>query len=207
MRTSEHWPSELRALVVPQEFAPARPIADSRLGNSIDRVRLRTGGFGVLKCGGESLGGDEAKADVLAEAARLAWLNGLAGAPRLLWDGVIGDCAASLVAEHSGRAAHECSDDSAHAIESAARALRVVHALPVSTCPFGARSAATDVVIHGDYALPNVIIARATVGVVDWSLLRIGDPNEDIDDAERSIRRNFGERWRAHFRDAFEERN
>ena len=200
------WPAALLALADGRSLDTAKPVAQSRLGNTIDRIRLRDGGRGVLKRGGGALGGDDAKADVLAEAERLSWLDGRAGAPCLLWAGRVGEHAASLATHLPGRAAHELQGNPTHAITVAARALRAVHELPVRACPFGEHRDAGDVVIHGDYALPNVIIDGIQWGIVDWSLMRVGDRNEDIDDAERSIRRNFGEDLVAMFREAYLER-
>ncbi len=204
MDASMPWPASVLAIADAVELDAAAPIAIGRVGNTIHRVRLRDGGWGVLKRGGGALGGDEARADVLAEAERLAWLDGRAGAPRLLWTGNVGEHAASLATHLSGLPAHERQENPTHAITIAARALRAVHELPVRACPFGEHRDAGDVVIHGDYALPNVIIGDEAVGIVDWSLMRVGDRNEDIDDAERSIGRNFGERWVPRFREAYE---
>ncbi|NRA58473.1 MAG: phosphotransferase [Phycisphaerales bacterium] len=198
------WPADVRALADAVELDSAAPIAIGRVGNTIECVRLRDGGRGVLKRGGGALGGADARADVLAEAERLAWLDGRAGAPRLLWADNVGEHAASLATHLPGLPAHELQENPTYAITVAARALRAVHELPVKQCPFGAPFDADDIVIHGDYALPNVIIDGTQGSIVDWSLLRIGDRNEDIDDAERSVGRNFGEGWVAKFREAYD---
>ncbi len=203
MTSANSWPPGLLALADAADLDAAARIAIGRVGNTIQRVRLRDGRWGVLKRGGGALGGENARSEVLAEAERLAWLVDRAGAPTLLWAGVIGDQEVSMATHLSGRPAHEFTGDPRKAITLAASVLRAIHALPIEGCPFGDRSDSTDVVIHGDYALPNVIVDRDAVGIVDWSLMRIGDPREDIDDAERSIRRNFGERWEGLFSETY----
>ena len=199
MTPANPWPPGLLALADAGELDAGAPIAMGRVGNTIERVRLLDGSLAVLKRGRDAA----SDADVRGEAERLSWLDGRAGAPRLLWAGDFNGHAASLVTLLPGQPAHERVDDPAHVITRAARALRAVHALPIEACPFGERSGPADAVIHGDYALPNVLIDGEVVGIVDWSLLRVGDREEDIDDAQRSIRRNFGERWVTGFRRAY----
>ncbi len=196
------WPAALQALIDPRTPRDGPPFAIGRLGNTIARIGLRGGGLAILKRGGPG----EAADDVHAEAARLGWLAGRGGAPRLVWSGRIGSDAASLVRALPGRPAHEMTDHPRHAITSAAVALRAVHAVPIDDCPFGMASNASCVLIHGDFALPNVVVDDASTGVVDWSLATIGDRESDICDAERSIRRNFGAEFVPHFREAYAQR-
>ena len=53
-----------------------------------------------------------------------------------------------------------------------------------------------DVFTHGDYCLPNILIAdRYNYGFVDWSQAGIGDRYRDLSAMEGSIKRNFGSKF------------
>lgn len=54
----------------------------------------------------------------------------------------------------------------------------------------------SDVFTHGDYCLPNVLIADdKNYGFVDWSQGGVGDIYRDIASVIKSINRNFGEEY------------
>lgn len=45
---------------------------------------------------------------------------------------------------------------------------------------------------HGDYCLPNLMVAEDFTGLVDWGQAGISNPNRDFMTAETTITRNFG---------------
>ena len=57
---------------------------------------------------------------------------------------------------------------------------------------------------HGDYCLPNVMIARGQLsGIIDWGLAGIADPHRDFMALSESITCNLGEQWVNYFFDAY----
>jgi aminoglycoside 3'-phosphotransferase-2 len=52
-----------------------------------------------------------------------------------------------------------------------------------------------DVIVHGDYCLPNIIIAKNNIGFIDVGDSGPGDPYKDFSAMEVSIARNFGTEW------------
>lgn len=52
-----------------------------------------------------------------------------------------------------------------------------------------------DVIVHGDYCLPNIIIAKNGYGFIDVGDCGPGDPYKDFSAMEVSITRNFGKEW------------
>jgi aminoglycoside 3'-phosphotransferase-2 len=79
--------------------------------------------------------------DMLArEIAVLRWLDGRAGAPRLLWTGVVAGRPALLAEALPGVALHELAPERAEAgLIAAIVALRALHALPIDDCPLDQR--------------------------------------------------------------------
>lgn len=51
------------------------------------------------------------------------------------------------------------------------------------------------VIVHGDYCLPNIIIANNNYGFLDVGDCGPGDPYKDFSAMEGSIERNFGREW------------
>jgi aminoglycoside phosphotransferase len=54
---------------------------------------------------------------------------------------------------------------------------------------------ANDVIVHGDYCLPNILISKKNYGLVDLGNCGPGDPYKDFSAMEVSITRNFGKEW------------
>lgn len=52
-----------------------------------------------------------------------------------------------------------------------------------------------DVIVHGDYCLPNIIINDNKFGFLDLADCGLGDPYKDFSAIEGSISRNFGDKW------------
>jgi len=60
------------------------------------------------------------------------------------------------------------------------------------------------VVCHGDYCLPNLMIAgNRTSGLIDTGSLGVADRYHDLALAERSIRHNWGAKWIRPFYEAY----
>jgi kanamycin kinase/aminoglycoside 3'-phosphotransferase-2 len=60
------------------------------------------------------------------------------------------------------------------------------------------------VLIHGDYCLPNVVIAGWQIsGFIDLGRCGVADRYHDLAQTVRSVRRNLGERWAAPFLEAY----
>jgi aminoglycoside 3'-phosphotransferase II len=58
----------------------------------------------------------------------------------------------------------------------------------------------SEVLIHGDYCLPNVLIAEGHLsGFVDVGRSGVGDPYRDLALIGRSLKRNFGSGWEPRF--------
>jgi aminoglycoside 3'-phosphotransferase-2 len=74
------------------------------------------------------------------EIAALRWLDGRAGAPRLVWAGEVEGRPAMVVEALAGTALHEVAPDRAEAgLIAGIAALRVLHALPIDDCPLNQR--------------------------------------------------------------------
>jgi aminoglycoside phosphotransferase len=70
------------------------------------------------------------------EIAALRWLDGRAGAPRLLWAGEVKGRPAMLAEALAGTALHDVAPDRAEAgLVAAIGALQALHALPIGDCP------------------------------------------------------------------------
>ena len=79
----------------------------------------------------------------------------------------------------------------AEIVETFARAVRQLHAIPV-TAVFPEANP-HDVVLHGDMALPNIIISESKkIGYIDFGQLSFGSPELDLADAIWSLQRNLG---------------
>lgn len=52
-----------------------------------------------------------------------------------------------------------------------------------------------NVIVHGDYCLPNIMITQNSCGFLDVGDCGLGDPYKDFSAMEVSIVRNFGKEW------------
>jgi aminoglycoside phosphotransferase len=76
------------------------------------------------------------------EIAALRWLDGRAGAPRLIWTGEVEGRPAMLAEALAGTALHDLAPDRAEAgLIAAIGALRALHSLPIDDCPLDQRLA------------------------------------------------------------------
>lgn len=63
---------------------------------------------------------------------------------------------------------------------------------------------AEDVLVHGDFCMPNILISNNNCGLIDIGDCGIGDIYKDFSALEVSIKRNFGEEWIVEFYKQFE---
>jgi aminoglycoside phosphotransferase len=74
------------------------------------------------------------------EIAALRWLNGRAGAPRLIWTGEVEGRPAMLTEALAGMALHDVAPEKAEAgLIAGIGALRAMHNLPIDDCPLDQR--------------------------------------------------------------------
>ena len=139
------------------------------------------------------------------ECERLGWLSGRLPVPRvcafhqatdvdwLLTEGLPGE---DLTSERHRADPHQV-------VELLASALRQIHELDASDCPF--REGEQDgVIIHGDACLPNFVVNNGRLsGVIDVGLCRVGSPTVDLEAAVWSLRHNLGDGWGGRFLDAY----
>ena len=214
-----------------------------RVGDALYYGQLHSGEPVYLKVGSGYSGNE-----LNREAERLEWLKGNPIAPQLLefWE----DDGRShlLISEIRGQALHEMSGlREIQVVTILAKALRMIHELPVDSCPFTNTLAyeieeiegftkenridvalfsennegqtpedilnrlnkmkerlKEDIVTHGDFCLPNVLVESDDVsGVVDWSKCGVADCHRDFSALDGSIKRNLGEKYIAEFYDAY----
>jgi aminoglycoside phosphotransferase len=81
--------------------------------------------------------------------------------------------------------------------------LRDIHSVDATTCPFGT-PAPGNVLIHGDYCLPNVLVEDGRLtGLVDVGRSGLGDPRDDLAAGLWSLHYNFGPGYGGHFLDSY----
>ena len=81
--------------------------------------------------------------------------------------------------------------------------LRGLHAADARDCPFGIRKMG-NVLIHGDYALPNVLVEDGSFSaVVDVGRAGLGNPEDDLAAGVWSLQYNFGKGFARAFLDAY----
>jgi aminoglycoside phosphotransferase len=84
-----------------------------------------------------------------------------------------------------------------------AEILLEIHSTDASGCTFG-DSAPGNVLIHGDYCLPNVLVEQGRlVGLVDVGRAGLGDPRDDLAAALWTLHYNFGHGYAPVFLDAY----
>lgn len=148
-------------------------------GHSGARVLRFLDGSGYLK----SAVDDDAADLVDAERDRLLWLRSRGVAVPEVIDAGRGWLHTAAV---PGRPASDPWPKSAldRVATIMGETLRRLHSLDPTDCPFGAGP----VVGHGDYCLPNVIVADDSVHLIDVGRAGLLDPQSDIEDCLESIR-------------------
>lgn len=90
----------------------------------------------------------------------------------------------------------------AEIVDTFAKAVRQLHDLDV-TVVFP-EAAAHDVLLHGDMALPNIIISeQKRIGYIDFGQLSFGTPELDLADSIWSLQRNLGPVYGEQFLQAY----
>jgi aminoglycoside phosphotransferase len=81
--------------------------------------------------------------------------------------------------------------------------LSALHAADATGCPFGTRKRG-NVLIHGDYCLPNVLVRDGKLsGLVDVGGTGLGSPEVDLAAGVWSLKYNFGTGFAREFLDAY----
>ena len=81
--------------------------------------------------------------------------------------------------------------------------LRELHAADPTGCPFGAARPG-NVLIHGDYCLPNVLVSEGKPsGLVDLGRSGLGDPRDDLGAGLWTLQYNYGKGFARDFLDAY----
>jgi aminoglycoside phosphotransferase len=81
--------------------------------------------------------------------------------------------------------------------------LRGLHATDATDCPFGS-SKPGNVLIHGDYCLPNVLVHEGRLsGVVDLGQSGLGDPRDDLGAGLWTLQYNYGRGFARDFLEAY----
>jgi kanamycin kinase len=81
--------------------------------------------------------------------------------------------------------------------------LRSLHATDAAGCPFGVRKRG-NVLIHGDYCLPNVLVQEGRFSaVVDVGRAGLGNPEDDLAAGVWTLQYNYGKGFARPFLDAY----
>jgi aminoglycoside phosphotransferase len=81
--------------------------------------------------------------------------------------------------------------------------LRELHQADAVGCPFGVRKRG-NVLIHGDYCLPNVLVSDGRLsGVVDVGRAGLGNPEDDLAAGVWTLHYNFGPGYAGEFLAAY----
>ncbi len=133
------------------------------------------------------------------EALRLEWLGDRLPVPEVVAFGSRGGYEFLLTRSVPGTPAHDRSAgrDRQEVASLMGRALKVFHSVPTEGCPFrhpvvGPTSEGDEVLVHGDYCLPNVLLDGDRFHYLDVGEAGIGDRYVDIVAAIWSLRHNYG---------------
>src|SRR5690348_7460820 len=81
--------------------------------------------------------------------------------------------------------------------------LKALHAAEAADCPFGVRKPG-NVLVHGDYCLPNVLVHDGRVSaVIDVGLSGLGNPETDLAAGVWTLQYNYGKGYARPFLDAY----
>ena len=147
------------------------------------------------------LGADDAGSGSLRdEAVRLEWLASRVPVPGVVASGSRGGYEFLLTKAVSGLPAHDRSAEQPGREQVASllgRALKQFHSVPTTDCPFrhpvvGSTGEGDEVLVHGDYCLPNVLFDADRRHFLDVGGAGVGDRYVDIVAVIWSLRHNFG---------------
>jgi aminoglycoside phosphotransferase len=160
----------------------------------------------VWRLGGESGGVYVKRAAALTdERDRLAWLAGRLPVPEVVGFFQSGGDDWLLTRELPGVPLYHASLgwEPARVARRFGEILREIHSIDASECPFG-DGAQGNVLIHGDYCLPNVLVeAGRLAGLVDVGRAGLGDPRDDLAAGLWTLHYNFGPGRGPEFLDAY----
>ncbi|MEL6190502.1 MAG: phosphotransferase [Bacteroidota bacterium] len=128
------------------------------------------------------------------ERVRLEWLAGKLPVPRVIALSRIEDKDALLMTEVEGEnLARLCQKISPQdTVSKLAHAIRDVHSIDISSCPFGKKGDGK-VLVHGDACLPNFIYRGGELsGYIDLDDMQVADKNVDLAAAVWSLQYNLG---------------
>ena len=145
------------------------------------------------------LGAHDARPNPLRnEALRLGWLGGKLPVPKVLAFGSRGGREFLLTEAVPGVPAHDRSAGRGREEVAAlmGRALREFHSVPTEGCPFrhpavGPVDGEDEVLVHGDFCLPNVLLDGDRVYYVDVREVWVGDRYVDVVAAAWSLRHDY----------------
>ena len=128
------------------------------------------------------------------EKVRLEWLAGKLPVPRVIALIRIEDKDALLMTEVEGEDLARFSQKISQkdTIAKLALAIRDVHSIDISSCPFGKKGDGK-VLVHGDACLPNFIYRDGKLsGYIDLGDMQIADKTVDLAAAVWSLQYNLG---------------
>jgi kanamycin kinase len=144
-------------------------------------------------------------AHLTAERDRLAWLKGRLPVPEVI--GLFRAYGDEWLVTHALRGVPMYDASLGWTPRRVARRfgeiLRAIHATDAAGCPFG-RPLPGNVLIHGDYCLPNVLVERGRLtGLVDVGRAGLGDPQADLAAGVWTLQYNFGRGFARDFLEAY----
>ena len=144
-------------------------------------------------------------AQLESERDRLAWLHGRWPVPEAI--GLFHEMGDDwlVTREVRGVPLHDRSVgwEPAHVARVLGEILRGLHATAADDCPFGLRKPG-HVLIHGDFALPNVLVEEGKLSaLVDVGRSGLGNPETDLAAGLWSLQYNFGPGQARTFLDAY----
>ncbi len=128
-----------------------------------------------------------------AECDNLKKLEGLLNTPRVINFYDAGRSDYLLISELPGKNLVELIEEwpELEIVDTFAKAVKQLHAMD-ATRAFP-KASSTDVLLHGDMALPNIIISeQQEIGYIDFGQMAFGPPELDLADAIWSLQRNMG---------------
>jgi kanamycin kinase len=144
-------------------------------------------------------------AELSAERDRLAWLKGRWPVPEVIGYFQQADDDWLVTRAVAGVPMYDASVgwEPMRVARTLGEILRRLHVTDATACPFGVRKPG-NVLIHGDYCLPNVLVDRGEFSaVVDVGLAGLGNPETDLAAGVWSLDYNFGKGFARPFLDAY----
>lgn len=134
-------------------------------------------------------------ADLEDERDRLEWLRGRWPVPELI--GLYHGFGDDWLLTHAVRGVplndRSVTWDGQKTAKFMGKTLRELHRVDASDCPFGGPPKGGEVLVHGDYCSPNVLVEDGRLSaLVDVGRARVADPRVDFAAAVWGLQYNFG---------------